>query len=193
MPFQILPPKRPQQPREKTVRMLLDAGMGQYDDKVVLLGVRGYYRDTMGVRDRNDRKLYDDAMFVVDVNGSYGAFNANCDPGAFRKGIANLVPGCHPYRKGLHGISRKNPYPALRPATAGERLPVVRDGQEGVTSGVAINIHKGSRLSVSSEGCQTIWPGQWDEFITLVYSLMDLHQQTRIPYYLVEIPDLTTN
>lgn len=189
MAFQILPPKRPQQSREKTCELLLAAGWepGQYP--VALLGVRGYYLDTMGVAGKNDRKIYDDAIFVVGPSGSYGAFNANTDPGAFRKGIATLEPGIHIYRKGMHGISRSNPYHAFRPATDGERLPVRRDDQEGIVSGVAINIHRGSRFSVSSEGCQTIWPGQWDEFRSLVYGLMDLHDQKRIPYVLIEIPN----
>lgn len=188
MAFQIIPPSRPRQPRDTTVEQLLAAGWEPGRYPVALLGVRGYYLDTMGAKGKNDRKIYDDAIFIVGPELAYAGFNANTDPGAFRQGIATLEPGVHLYRKGMHGISRKNPYPAFRPATDGERLPVRRDGQEGIVSGVALNIHKGSRFSVSSEGCQTVFPGQWGEFQKLGYALMDRYSQTRIPYVLIEIP-----
>jgi lysozyme len=152
---------------------------------VVLLGIRGYYLDTMGMVGLNDRKLYDDAIILVSPR-LHLAFNANCDPGAHRRGIATLLPGIHPYKRGLHGISRGPGYPALRPATPGERLPVWRDGMTGVYTGIAINIHKGSRTSVSSEGCQTVWPGQWPEFIGAVRAELDYWSQKIIHYVLVD-------
>lgn len=155
-------------------------------DKVVLLGIRGYYKRTMGDATKNDRGIYDDAMFVI-APGVFVSFNANNDPSVFRKGISVLKPGVHPYRKGNHGISKPGGgYPALRPATPGEKLPVIRDGQ-GESQGIAINIHKGSLTTTSSAGCQTIYPKQWKEFQELVYSLMDKYKQKVVKYVLVEM------
>lgn len=153
------------------------------EDRVVLVGIRGYYLRTMGDPTKNDRGIYDDAMILVSPD-AFATFNANVDPSIFRRGIATLVEGVHRYRKGRHGISRGAGYPALRPATTGERLPVRRDGQHGVFDGIAINIHKGGYKSTGSEGCQTVHPAQWDAFINLVYSEMKRNEQTTIPYVL---------
>jgi hypothetical protein len=153
---------------------------------VAIVGVRGYYRDSMGAVGRNDRGIYDDAVFVVSDH-AFASFNANTDPSVRRPGIATLKPGVHLYRKGKHGISRPGGgYPALRPATEGEALPVTRDGLSGEKKGIAINIHRGSRTSTSSEGCQTIHPDQWDAFLKLVYGEMARAGQTTVPYVLTE-------
>lgn len=152
---------------------------------VFLVALRGYYLDTMGEKGKNDRGIYDDAMVLVSPT-AYATFNANCDPSIFRKGIASLTPGVHWFRKGKHGISRPGGgYPAFRPATPGEQLPVTRDGTSGVSQGVATNIHKGSYSSTSSEGCLTIYPSQWLSFQTLAYAEMDRHKQTRVPCVLI--------
>lgn len=150
-------------------------------DPVMIVGVRGYYEDSMGKPGQNDRGIYDDAIFVIGP-GVFRSFNANTDPSIHRRGIAVLKPGVHPYKKGMH----KGKYWALRPATAGEKLPVTRDGIEVPWPGVAINIHKGGKNSTSSEGCQTLYPNQWQEFIGLVYDLMARHKQPVVPYVLVE-------
>lgn len=178
----IVPASRPQWPRERIEAILAAHGVTA---RPALVGVRGYYLDTMGRAGVNDRGLYDDAMFLVS-DGLFRAYNANTDPSRGRPGIATLEPGVHLYRKGKHGVSRDNPYPALRPATPGERLPVRRDGSTGLSSGVAINIHRGGRTTTSSEGCQTIPPDQWPEFIGAVYAAMDAAHAKTIPYLLVE-------
>lgn len=155
-----------------------------------VLGVRGYYRDTMGKPGVNDRGLYDDGMFVVGPE-TFVAFNANTDPSYFRKGIATLIPGWYPYKPGNHGISRPDGgYPAFRPATRNEELPVYRDGEKGRSkhAGVAINIHRGSLHSTSSEGCQTIHPHQWDAFHALVTMELKKHGLKRFYYGLIEGP-----
>ena len=178
----MLPPSRPQQAKSKTQALLTKA---RVDDAVALVGIRGYYRDSMGVPGENDRGIYDDAIFLVSPN-AYAAFNANTDPSIRRAGIAVLKPGVHRYRKGKHGLSKPGGgYPALRPANPDESLPVTRDGQ-GDSMGIAINIHRGGYNSTSSEGCQTIYPSQWESFISLVYSEMDRAGQKTIPYLLVE-------
>ena len=135
-------------------------------------GIRGYYRDTMGAKGKNDRGIYDDAIFVVGPE-TFAAFNANTDPSRYRPGIASLISGVHPYRAGNHGISKPGGgYPAFRPATKGEALPVMRDGIDGIKEGIAINIHRGGRNGTSSLGCQTIPPDQWDAFYGVTRSEM---------------------
>lgn len=68
--------------------------------RLSVVGVRGYYRDTLGAVGRNDRAMYDDALFIV-ADEAFAAFNANTDPSGYRngrgtgagKGMASLNPG----------------------------------------------------------------------------------------------------
>lgn len=168
-----------------------DAGYEGTPPDVFVFAVRGYRRDTMGVVGKNDRNLYDDAMFVF-AGDKYVAFDANTDPtAAYKAGVATLMTGVHWYKKGKHGISKPSGgYPAFRPATVGEALPVTRDGEKGRSKrdGVAIDIHLGGRNSTSSEGCQTLPPEQWDEFRELVYGALDKFKQSKFPYILIDGP-----
>jgi hypothetical protein len=128
-----------------------------------LVGIRGYYRDSMGAVGRNDIGIYDDAIFVISPN-VFAAFNANTDPSVTRPGIATLVPGLWMAHKiGLH-----KGYRALS-QQMGE-VTVARAGGGLDTGWFGINIHRGSVNSTSSEGCQTIPPPQWPGFIGLVES-----------------------
>ncbi|WP_439471319.1 hypothetical protein [Brevundimonas sp.] len=141
-----------------------------WGDTLIIVGVRGYYRDTMGVVGENDRGLYDDALFLVGPS-EFEAFNGNTDPSKFRpgrgdgagKGMASLKPGIWPaFQFGKH----KQQYEALV-QTAG-KVTVVRDGLDGAyerTGYFGINIHRGGNTTTSSEGCQTIPPDQWPRFI----------------------------
>lgn len=151
--------------------------------QVKLLGIRGYYKESMGNPNSNDVGVYDDALFII-APDFYMSFNANTDPSRQRKGIATLKPGLHLYRKGKHKIASPLGYAALRPANREEKLPVTRDGKD--SWGIAINIHKGSLTNTSSEGCQTIYPTQWEDFIHHVYRLMKVYNQDIIPYVLIE-------
>jgi len=139
----------------------------------------------MGKPGQNDRGIYDDALFIVTPN-HFTAWNGNTDPSAWRSGIATLVPGVHLYRMGNHGISRPGGgYPAFRPATPNEELPVSRDGVINPRPGIAINIHRGGRNTTSSEGCQTIPPSQWDAFYAALSGQMKTHKLQTFPYLLV--------
>jgi lysozyme len=158
-------------------------------DAVAIVGIRGYYLRTLGDPKKNDRGIWDDCIAVISPT-AFAAYNGNTDPSFWRKGIASLVEGVHHYRKGKHGISRGNPYPALRPANPSESLPVTRDGRLGRSQGVAINIHRGGSINstsasvTSSLGCQTIPREQWPSFVNLVYGEMDRYGQKVIPYVL---------
>jgi lysozyme len=186
----ITPPTRPQQPRE-WARALLDANGGT-GDVLALLAVRGYFRDSMGVPGKNDRGIYDDAMFLISPN-AYVTWNANTDPS--RTGInpkigkpyALLKPGRYLYKKGDHPLKQPN-YPAFIQASD---VTVIRDPGDGTpaweeTGRFGVNIHRGSRLSTSSEGCQTIWPDQWDAMRAVTYGEMARSGAKVIPLVVVE-------
>lgn len=147
-------------------------------DKVFIIGIRGYYLDSIGKRGANDRNVYDDAIIVVSPR-RFETFRANCDPSVYRKGIASLKIGVHRYYKGKH----KGRYWALR--LVGEQAAVVRDGQ-GDSIGIALNIHKGGNRSTGSEGCQTLHPNDWDDFIEIVYDEMKFYGQKSVPYVLID-------
>lgn len=189
----MIPKSKPRAPRHIAVEHFIKSWWRTQSDpfpEFFVGGVRGYYRDTMGAVGTNDRGLYDDAVFVVGPE-TFVSFNANTDPSAFRKGVASLIPGWHPYKPGNHGISRPGGgYPAFRPATRGEALPVTRDGEQGRSKrdGVAINIHKGGWRTTSSEGCQTIHPDQWQAFHSLVHMELKKLGLKRFWYGLIEGP-----
>lgn len=169
----IKPPSRPQATRAAVVAAAVSQLAAKGDHRplegLFLVGVRGYYQDTMGAPGRNDVGLYDDALFIVGID-MFAGFNANTDPSRQTPGIATLIaPGRYPYRKGNHGISKPGGgYPAFRPATKDEALPVTRAGQKGISEGIAINIHRGGINTTSSAGCQTIPPDQWDTFYAIM-------------------------
>ena len=155
------------------------------EHSMYVLGIRGYYLDSKGKPGANDRNIYDDAI-VVCSPAVTAAFNANCDPSAWRKGIATLRPGVHLYKPGKHGIGSGDGYPAFRPATPGEELPVDRDGEPHPEPGVAINIHKGGFHTTSSLGCQTIYPDQWQAFQALVMGELKRAGLRHFAYVLVD-------
>jgi len=181
----MIPKNRPQQKRQDTERQLKSAGV---TDVVCLVGIRGYYRDSMGAKGKNDRGIYDDAIILVSPN-VHAAFNANVDPGAYginpkvRKGYASLKPGVYRYRVGKHGINRGNPYTAL--VQAGP-VTVTRDCGLEETGWFGINIHRGSRNSTSSEGCQTLPEPCWTGFINLVQAELKRNNAKTLSYVLTQ-------
>ena len=178
----IIPSSRPQAHKSDIVGLIPSEVFAKH--KVILVGIRGYYRDSMGVTGVNDRGIYDDAMFIV-APDFFGSWNANTDPSASDRAkpdVAILDLGVHLYKKGRHRISRPPSYPAFRPATPNEELPVTRSNRP--SKGIAINIHKGGNSGTSSLGCQTIPPTQWDSFLTTAYMLLDRYEQKVVPYVL---------
>ncbi len=177
--MKLAPSSRPLQPRETTSVLLRKAGI---TEAVALLGVRGYYLETMGAPGRNDRGIYDDAIFLL-TPATHASFNANVDPSVFRRRIATLQPGVWRYRLGTHGLSRPQAqqYQALVQAAP---VLVARDQAGEETGWFGINIHRGGRSGTSSLGCQTIFPDQWEAFIALVKSELRRFGQKEIPYLL---------
>jgi lysozyme len=136
------------------------------EDEILIIGIRGYYKNSMGKTGVNDRSIYDDAIIIMTDN-EFHTFNANCDPSAYRKGIASLNPGVwRVYKFDIHG-GRSSQYPAI--CQRAGVVTVTRDGGKVDTGMFGINIHKGGYKGTSSEGCQTIHPDQWQRF----YSTME--------------------
>ena len=181
-PTAILPVARPRLEPER-VRATLERHRhliepSERDQPVAVLALRGYYRDTMGAPGRNDRGLYDDAIFVIEPGGVH-PFNANVDPSRVRHAMARLK--AHQsvrYRPGWHGYSSANGHPAFRQDSP---VIVLRDGiGEDSDAGKArfwINLHCGGRNHTSSAGCLTIPPGQWPGFKRLLDTLLKRHRQ----------------
>src|SRR3990167_3734929 len=188
----------PEKPRLSTLKFLellepYDIDRQKYP--LIVVGIRGYYRDQMGAPKVNDRGIYDDAIFIHSLQAMV-AYNGNTDPSKFRsgegdgvkKGMASLNPGAwFAHRFDLH----KGEYLAL--CQRGGKVSVTRDGDppyfdEGY---FGINIHRGGLNTTSSEGCQTIHPSQWDSFIKLAEDQARRYYSSAwksriIPYVLLE-------
>jgi hypothetical protein len=180
----MIPKDRPRIERKTTEQLLR---LRKVSDPVCLVGIRGYYRDSMGAKGKNDVGLYDDALIVVSPN-VHAAFNASVDPSRLGfnakagKPMAQLKPGVYRYKIGLHGINRGNPYKALVQAAP---VTVLR-GDKEETGFFGINVHRGSRNSTSSEGCTTLPPGpNWDGFIALVDTELKRNNAKTLSYVLV--------
>ena len=183
----IVPKSKPRWTREMAEKFK-PAGAGS----VWMLGVRGYYGDSMGVPGRNDRGIYDDAIFVIS-DDVFASFNANTDPSVTRTKVAVLKPGQWKYKVGVHGLSKpkEKRYKAWVQAAP---VTVMRDrvasgkwvGSYDDTGWFGINIHRGSKTSTSSLGCQTIYPTQWDAFFALSTLVASQAKIVDVPYVLVE-------
>eukprot|EP00112_Aurelia_sp_Birch-Aquarium-sp1_P006169 Seg16874.1 transcript_id=Seg16874.1/GoldUCD/mRNA.D3Y31 product="hypothetical protein" protein_id=Seg16874.1/GoldUCD/D3Y31 len=192
------PHSKPQATREQIIDMLVDQGL--WNDReistVCVVGVRGYYLNSMGKPGVNDRGQYDDAIFVLTAD-SCTSFNANTDPSIYRAGRAQLMaPQKVTYRPGYHGYGRKSGHPAFRQTSS---VIVKRDDSRGNgkalgggvftdegTNRFWINLHKGGRNTTSSAGCPTIPPSQWTAFYNLLRHELRKHNQSSFNYYLVE-------
>lgn len=155
----------------------------QFDQSAIsLVGIRGYYKKTLGNPEENDRTLYDDALIITDKTGTvYETFNFNCDPSISKTGVAVLL-GNESYNVVKH--KHKGKYDALQ--IVQDKLK--RDGWRTVDIGRhGINFHKDADdRSKYSLGCQTLPKSQWDNFIALVYRLMSERRQPQIKYFLID-------
>ena len=161
-------------------------------DPVCLVGIRGYFRDTIGAVGKNDLNRFDDAIILVSPN-VHAAWNANVDPSRLGynakagKQMAQLAPGVYRYKLGKHGIRRGNPYKAL--VQAGP-VTVLR-GEDKETGYFGINIHRGGITRTNSEGCQTLPPAQWPAFISLVESEMKRNNAKTVSYVLTSRKEIS--
>ena len=201
----LLPDTRPKLPENRVREILAQHGIPTAAEPVAILGVRGYYRDTMGTAGKNDVGLYDDAAFLITPQGML-AFNFNTDPSRLGwnpgvgKPFAVLRPGLWYFRRGPHKAHPR----ALRQCTDEEarNLGIPNEGEFEVersfgqgdkrnffeTNYFAINIHPGGENTTSSWGCQTLPPSQFKQFIERVWGESIHARQNRIPYLLIEGP-----
>ncbi len=193
---QILPPTgRPRLSSAELEPLLRPFGLDRVKYPMIVVGIRGYYRDSMGAPNVNDRGIYDDAIFLQ-TPSAFAAYNANTDPSKFRpghgtgasKGMASLKAGAwFVHRFDLH----RGKYLALCQRCG--PVTVIRDGDPPYedTGHFGINIHRGSYTRTSSEGCQTIHPGQWDSFVSLAEDQARRYhganwRKAVIPYILID-------
>lgn len=196
MPRAIIPEAKPRLSSSELHARIEPYGIDRRAHPLVVVGIRGYYRNTMGAPNVNDRGIYDDAIFV-DTTQVTAAFNGNTDPSTRRKGsgrgaskgVASLNPGVwYVHQFGLH----RGKYLALC-QTAGA-VTVTRDGQPDYqdTGWFGINIHRGSYNGTSSLGCQTVHPDQWASFISLAvdqakrFAPSGAWRQQVVPYVLLD-------
>ncbi len=188
----IKPAERPQVKREVIEALLKGRGV---TEKCAVVGVRGYYLDTMGVVGKNDRGIYDDALIFIGPE-AYVTFNGNVDPVGVKKGRGTgSKKGRASLKKGLYRVHtldlHKGQYLALCQRKG--KVTVIRDGLDGDyedTGMFGINIHRGGLNAPSSIGCQTIYPDQWKMFITLAKEQMTRYKMKVIPYLLIDESEL---
>jgi hypothetical protein len=168
----IVPRSKPRMAAEEVRAIAIEMGLDTKKYPVYLVGVRGYYLDSMGKKGVNDRGIYDDAIFLVSPERVI-PFNASTDPTGYRKGhgfgptkgMATLKPGIH---YGWKLDYHKGQYPAL--CQRKSKVTVIRDGDPPYedTGYFGINGHRGGTTRTNSEGCQT-WPThQYDEFLMVL-------------------------
>lgn len=193
----VLPDQKPKFSHLEALNIL---GAHGVKTPLAFLAIRGprQFLD-MGVKGKNDRRLYDDVIMLV---GSkiFFAINANTDPNGFReghgvggnKGMASLKEGVHLYKPGLH---------KGRPAfVQAEKFTVYRDADKTVPANeikildgrkvyeevgfFGINFHDSPESSTSSLGCQTAPKPQYVPFRALAVELMKQYGMKTIPYCL---------
>jgi len=179
--MKFLPDAPPKKARDSVERLAAAGGINARLTPVYLVGIRGYYHD---YHLKNERGIYDDAIFLVSPQ-SFASFNANTDPTVARLGIAKLRTGLWLYKLGIHGLHRPKAqqYQALVQASI---VTVDRDLTGRDDGWFGINIHRGGKNTTSSLGCQTIPPGQWQNFIGMVRQELTRAGQKTIPYLLTE-------
>lgn len=170
---QFVPTNRPRMGFSELAPKIEAAGLPIANSPLIVVGVRGYYKNSMGLPGQNDSGIYDDAIFLV-TEAHFSSYNANTEPSTRKvgqgfaertRGRARLQPGVwNCYRFSIHG-SKRAPHEAL--CQRAGSVEVMRDGNPDYPhrGAFGINIHRGGMNTTSSEGCQTIYPKQWDAFI----------------------------
>lgn len=171
---------------------------------VRLLGIRGYYKKTMGNPTTNDFGIYDDALCILSPT-LFATFNFNTDPSRQTPGLSILqAPQLVLYKRGIHKISvatkeqlatmlrTGKDIPGIRPHWALRQFSNVTVLKHGTISTDTpatrrwINLHRGGITLTNSEGCQTVPPEDYSDFYDnkLVPELAKYNQEI-IPYVLV--------
>lgn len=182
-------PNKPQVKKSVIDKILKEKGVDVKKYPMLIIGIRGYFVNTMGEKGKNDRGIYDDALIIYTPN-VYATFNGNVDPSVqFKTGRAVLKKGFYLAHKFDTHRGATTQYPAICQRLA--PVTVIRDGQGEHTGMFGINIHKGGNTTTSSEGCQTLPPKQWNAFYELAKSEWiraygDAWNKAAVPYLLLD-------
>lgn len=151
---------------------------------LLVVAVRGYWRDTIGKPGRNDLNEYDDAFFVLDTKaGSCKSFNGNTDPTRYGwnqnagKFMARLKPGCYVFRSLYHKKGKPSGHPAFGQAGDVTVERIREDGtiEESETGQFGIHDHCGGNTVTSSEGCLTHPKEDWPAYHAYLTQKLDEH------------------
>lgn len=173
------------------------------------LTIRGYYRDSLGAKGKNDVGMYDDMLAWVSEKDIL-PIQGNTDPsrvgwnGSLGKPFAMLVPGVWYFIRGPH----KGRQPCFRQPTEENaqdfRIPgkgyftVYRaKGQNQISQHTAptesgyfaINIHDGGDENTSSWGCLTAPSKTFIPWATEIWARTREKKQDVLPMLLLENPE----
>jgi hypothetical protein len=111
----VVPSSRPQLSIVDARKLLAAHGV---TESVVILAQRGYYRDSLGAKGKNDRGIFDDMIAVLSPR-VFRTFNGNTDPSATRHRDALAVASARRL-----GVQARHP-----PPRHAERLSLPRSSR----------------------------------------------------------------
>lgn len=185
---------RPDIARTTAIEWARDAGC---DAGVFIFGRRGYFRDSMGQKGKNERAVYDDAIGIVTPD-FFAVFNGNTDPVGHGGTLGTLIPGVYDYKLGTHHPNTPKAAPCL--VQAGP-VTLLRDNGVQETGEYYVHIHSGFFNETGSLACQTLPPTQWSHakdvggapnapyFFDKVIEIMTELRMPTIKYVLTARPD----
>ena len=177
------------------------------DAPLIILAVRGYFEKSMGHKEKNDRRIYDDAVALVTKDG-IKTFNFNTDPNGYRpghgtgayKGMASLHEGLYEVHmmrkhKGKYAALCQDGGPVVVRRDADSKVPakdiIKIDGDSFYLhkGNFGINLHMGGINGTSSEGCLT-WPqSQYWDAMNFIYATMKANKMTKVQVCLVNLKE----